>query len=389
MQKPKLEVADVVREHGKGYLASRFVPSDHKRVLLDLTACRTAAKGGHVERCDECGHQSIAYNSCRNRHCPKCQGSAQKDWLADREKDLLPVEYFHVIFTVPSEITGIAFQNKKIVYTILFRAAWETLRQIASDPKHLGAEIGAVTVLHTWGQNLQLHPHLHCVIPGGGLSKDGTRWVSCRRGFFLPVKVLARLFRGKFLHQLNEAYDAGTFSFHGGIEHLKEKEAFRAHVAPLYEKDWYVYSKRPFSGPDNVLRYLSRYTHRVAISNHRLVGMNDGTVSFRWKDYTKGSRHRIQSLKAVEFLRRFLMHVLPKGYVRIRHFGFMANAFRKEKLALCRRLLDFIAHEIADHTSENDENPNLCPHCRRGIMTRVGLLMPVLFPKNVFLYDTS
>ncbi len=326
-----LEVADVIRTYREDFENARSgrLTSVEKRVLDDITACRTAAMGGHVDRCDRCGHLEISYNSCRNRHCPKCLASAPTKWLSDRESDLLPVDYFHVVFTIPREIATIALQNKRIVYNILFRSASETLRQVAADPKHLGAEIGFLAVLHTWGQNLEHHPHVHCVIPGGGISPDRTEWLRCRQNFFLSVKVLSRLFRGKFLHYLLEAFKKGKLEFHGQLLDLRSDKAFRAHLAPLYTKEWFVFSKAPFGGPAQVLKYLARYTHRVAISNRRLVSMNNGNVSFLWKDYANGCRRRVMTLTAVEFIRRFLTHILPKGFMRIRHYGFLANRYRR------------------------------------------------------------
>jgi hypothetical protein len=314
-----------------------------RRVMGAIEACRTAALGGHVRRCADCCHTEIAYNSCRNRHCPKCQGAARAAWVAARRTDLLPVPYFHVVFTLPAAIGAIAFQNKAVVYAILFRAAAETLRIIAADPRHLGAEIGGVVVLHSWGQAMQHHPHVHCIVPGGGLSPDGARWIACPPGFFLSVKVLAKLFRRLFLERLAHAFDAGALHFFGEFAPLASAERFAVHCGMLRGIDWVVYAKRPFGGPDQVLAYLGRYTHRVAIANSRLVGMADGTVSFRWKDYRHEGRQKVMTLDAGEFmrrfLRRFLLHVLPPGFHRIRHFGFLANGHRAARLDQCRRLL--------------------------------------------------
>ena len=385
-----------MREHGQAFFAAHRPCSTQRRIFNDLLSCRTAAKGGHVERCDECGHKNIAYNSCRNRHCPKCQGAAQQKWLADREEELLPVEYFHVIFSVPDEIARIALQNKKTVYAILFRAVWETLRQIANDPKHLGAEIGALAILHTWGQNLQHHPHIHCVIPGGGIAKGKSRWVQCRPGFFLPVKVLSRLFRGKFLHHMKEAFEKGKLVFSGEIEQLNDPTAFRSFLSPLFDKDWFVYCRPPFAGSAHVLRYLARYTHRVAISNHRLVDMKDGNVSFVWKDYANSCRRRTLTLTATEFLRRFLLHTLPSGFVRIRHFGFLANPFRVKKLALCRRLLADLGKTTEnpqEDRTDNNSQDSRCSKCKQGTMITVfsfGPGHPVFAgPSRVPINDTS
>jgi Putative transposase/Transposase zinc-binding domain len=348
-----LEVAEVFRRHGAAYRQAHagHLSQCQRRVMAAIEACRTAALGGHVEQCDDCGQVRIAYNSCRNRHCPKCQGLARAEWLADRQAELLPVPYFHVVFTVPAPIAEIAFQNKTVVYGILFKAAAETLRLIAADPKHLGAALGLVAVLHTWGQNLHHHPHLHCVVPGGGPSADGTRWIGCRPGFFLPVKVLARLYRRLFLTALQAAFDQRRLQFHADLADWAAPEAFAACLRPLRATPWVVFAKRPFGGPEQVLDYLGRYTHRVAIANSRLVALDDNHVAFSWKDYRQNSATKIMKLKPDEFIRRFLLHTLPDGFHRIRHFGFMANRHRAAKLALCRELLD---HE---RTAPNDGQP--------------------------------
>jgi len=304
-----------------------------------IELCRTAELGGHVESCRSCGAIHVAYNSCRNRHCPKCQGKVCRDWLAARQGELLPVPYFHVVFTLPADIAAIAFQNKTAVYTILFKAAAETLRTIAADPRHLGAEIGLIAVLHSWGQNLHYHPHLHCIVPGGGISLDGRRWVACRSGFFLPVRVLSRLFRRRFLEELRAAFDARNLTFFGDLAGLAEPAAFTRLLAEVRRLDWVVYAKPPFGGPEQVLAYLGRYTHRVAIANSRLIGMADGKVSFRWRDYRHRGKTKVMTLDAHEFIRRFLLHTLPDGFHRIRHYGFLANGYRAARLDLCRRLL--------------------------------------------------
>jgi hypothetical protein len=304
-----------------------------------LTACRTAALGGHVEACDDCGHQRISYNSCRNRHCPKCQSLTRAQWIEDRKSELLDCPYFHIVFTLPEEVAAIAYQNKAMLYNLLFAATANTLRTIAADPKHLGAEIGFFAVLHTWGQSLVHHPHLHCVVPGGGLSADGERWIACRPGFFLPVRVLSRFFRRRFLELLEQAFDRGELQFFSALEELREREAFRRYLDPLRKKEWIVYAKAPFAGPAQVLDYVGRYTHRVAISNNRLLDIEDGQVTFRWKDYRDGDAQKTMTLTAEEFIRRFLLHVLPPGLQRIRYYGFLGNRYRKEKLEQCRRLL--------------------------------------------------
>jgi hypothetical protein len=377
-----LEVADIFR-HGTAY---RDIHAGHlslaqRRVMGAIEACRSATLGGHVEQCDGCGQIRIAYNSCRDRHCPKCQGLARAEWLADRQADLLPVEYFHVVFTVPAAIAAIAFQNKALVYAILFKAAAETLRIIAADPKHLGAEIGLVAVLHTGGQNLHHHPHVHCVVPGGGPSADQTRWIACRPGFFLPVKVLSRLYRRLFLTRLQAAFDAGQLRFFGDLAHLDKPAMFTACLRPLRASPWVVYAKRPFGGPEQVLDYLARYTHRVAIANSRLVALADGRVSFLWKDYRHHDRPKVMTLDAGEFIRRFLLHVLPDGFHRIRHYGYLANGHRLAKLARCRRLLALPEPaqpvRAADYRERYQQltgrSLDLCPCCG-GRMIEIGII---------------
>ena len=386
-----LEVADVFRRHGPEWRAAEAGHLDRMqcRVMGAIEACRTAVLGGHVRRCGDCGHAEIAYNSCRNRHCPKCQGGARAAWVAARRAELLPVPYFHVVFTLPAPVGAIAFQNKAAVYAILFRAAAETLRVIAADPRHLGAEIGGVAVLHSWGQAMQHHPHVHCIVPGGGLSPDGARWVACPPDFFLSVKVLGRLFRRLFLERLAHAFKAGALRFFGELASLADADAFAAHAAMLRRVDWVVYAKRPFGGPEQVLAYLGRYTHRVAIANSRLVGMADGKVSFRWKDYRREGRTKVMTLDAGEFMRRFLLHVLPPGFHRIRHFGFMANRHRAARLAQCRRLLAQQADErVVDppRPPANDRPPtschgrDTCPCC--GGVLRIVSALPRAPPNS-------
>jgi Putative transposase/Transposase zinc-binding domain len=389
MTQHRLEVADVIRSCGPTFL-DQFgdsLSSEQRRVLDDLARCRTAALGGHVEVCDQCGHQRIAYNSCRNRHCPKCQGTAAAQWLDARASELLPVEYFHVVFTLPEVIGPIALQNPRVVYGILFHAAAETLSQIAADPKHLGAEIGILAVLHTWGQNLQHHPHVHCVVPGGGLSPDGSSWLSCRPGFFLPVRILSRVFRGKFLAMLRNAFDRGRLSFHGRLSGLAEPCKFQHQLTASARTDWIVYAKLPFGGPGQVLKYLARYTHRVAITNRRMVASEDGKVRFRWKDYAHGGREKTMTLDASEFLRRFLLHVLPSGFVRIRHYGFLSNRLRHEKVSVCRALLSSDSASECPPTCPPLEpvvidtelaTTAVCPQCGKGRMVVVEELPPTL-----------
>ncbi len=371
MARPTLEIADIFRAHGAAW---RIANAGHLslgqlKVMSAIERCRTAALGGHVAACQGCGHTVIAYNSCRNRHCPKCQGAAATAWLAARQAELLPVAYYHVVFTLPAPIADIAYQNKAVVYDILFKAAAETLLRIAADPKHLGARIGLTAVLHTWGSALTHHPHIHCVVPGGGISRDGERWISCRPGFFLPVRVLSRLFRRLFLEKLVAAHEAGRLRFFGDLRHLADSQAFARHLSPLRKIEWVVYAKRPFAAPEAVLAYLSRYTHRVAISNSRLISLDDRNVTFKWKDYRAQGRERYKTmaLPIPEFIRRFLIHVLPQGFHRIRHYGLFANGGRTENLARARELLGMPTPEADDtQTAEDTEPPVLaqpCPHC--------------------------
>ena len=341
MNRPTLEVADIIRAQGERFIERSWswLTWAQIKVLHAIERCRTTALGGHRDRCVRCGHRAISYNSCRNRHCPKCQTSARDRWLSERTKELLPVRYCHVVFTLPHQLAPLAYQNKRILYHLLFRASAATLLEVAADPRHLGAEIGFLSVLHTWGQNLLHHPHVHCVIPAGGLSADHARWVQPRYPFFLPVKVLSRVFRGKFVAGLRWAFKQGKLGFYGDHKALRDPKLFRALVRSLFRQDWVVYAKPPFGGPEHVLHYLARYTHRVAISNHRLIAFQDGEVTFCWKDYTHGSKKRKMTLTADEFLRRFLLHVLPRGFVRIRFSGFLANRRREKLLLLVQRLL--------------------------------------------------
>jgi hypothetical protein len=380
-------VADVFRRHGEQFLEA-FGDSTsvaQKRVLQALSACRTSALGGHVDGCDACGHLAVSYNSCRNRHCPKCLVSASAKWLDARSAELLPVPYYHVVFTLPASLGPLALQNKKVVYEVLFEAASQTLLKIAADPKHLGAQPGFLAILHTWGQNLLHHPHVHCVVPGGGIAPDRKRWIGCLDGFFLPVRVLSPVFRGKFLDLLGRSFDANELAFHGDLAHLADLEAFQALLRSTRKKPWVVYAKPPFGGPEQVLKYLARYTHRVAIANSRLLSLDEGKVTFRWKDYADGNTKRRMTLDATEFIRRFLLHVLPKGYVRIRHYGFLANRARQRNLELCRRLLRTSAQAEATQeappplkTSDSpmEESLPVCPACRKGRMVRLRELEP-------------
>jgi len=389
-----LELADIFRQAGPHYRedhAGTLSRGQH-RVMSAIERCRTAALGGHVEQCDACGHLRISFNSCRNRHCPKCQALVRAQWLDERHADLLPVEYFHVVFTLPEEIAAIAYQNKAVVYGILFHATAETLRTIAADPKHLGAEIGFIAILHTWGQNLLHHPHLHCVVPGGGLSVDDERWVSCRPGFFLPVRVLSRLFRRLFLAQLQAAFDAGELRFFKALEPLRAPRTFVRYLAPVRQAEWVVYAKPPFGGPENVLEYLGRYTHRVAIANNRLTDFADGKVCFRWKDYRHESRQKVMSLDEQEFIRRFLLHVLPDGFQRIRHYGLLANRHRAVKLTRCRQLLVEPAPVLEKPDTPLDYRDRYqlltgkslrdCPKCGCGHMRCIETFLPGTLPRG-------
>jgi len=368
MNRPPFEVADIIRQYGNRFIAKNrsWLTWLHLRVLYAIEFCRTATLGGHLDRCSRCGHEAISYNSCRNRHCPKCQTNARDQWLDERSKELLPVSYAHVVFTIPHELSWLVLQNKKVVYDLLFRASAATLLEVAADPKHLGAELGFLSVLHTWGQTLQHHPHIHCVIPAGGLSLDHQRWIRPRYPFLLPVKVLSRIFRGKFVSGLKRAFRQGKLVFLGSLKPLATEKAFLAFLRPLFRQDWVVYAKRPFGGPVHVLHYLARYTHRVAISNHRLLSVADGNVSFRWKDYAHGSKQRKMTVTAEELLRRFLLHVLPRRFVRIRFSGFLANRCRKQLLPLCQQLLEGSPQPPAETPARCETKPVtawLCPHC--------------------------
>jgi hypothetical protein len=341
MNQPPFEVADIIRQYGKAFIENNrsWLTYQHLRVLDAIEHCRTAALGGHIDGCSRCGYRAdISYNSCGSRHCPKCLTHARDLWLAERGKECLPVGYFHVVFTLPHELSWLALHNKKTVYSLLFRAAADTLLEVTADPQWLGAEVGFLSVLHSWGQNLQFHPHLHCILPSGGLSADHHRWVHPRHAF-LPAKVLSKVFRGKFTEALKKALRRGELQFPGTLQAIRTDQAFRAFLRPLFRKNWVVYAKPPFRGPEHLLQYLARYTHRVAISNHRILGVADGRVTFRWKDYAHGGKQRKMTLSANEFLRRFLLHVLPKGFIRIRFFGFLAPRQRGALLPLCRRLL--------------------------------------------------
>lgn len=378
MNSPRFEVAEVFRRYHDAYLATHGASLEQRRVLADLMACRTATLGGHLLRCGDCGHEQIAYNSCRNRHCGKCQASKQAAWLEAQCAKLLKVPYYHVVFTLPQALGPLALQNKRLLYGLLFRAASETLLTIAQDETHLGAKIGFTAVLHTWGQTLLHHPHLHCVVPAGGLSADEQHWIAAREQFFLPVRVLSRLFRGKYLAYLRQAHQDGRLVLAGRLQDLAEPRAWRAFLAPIAQLNWVVYAKAPFGSAEQVLKYLAGYTHRVALSNRRLLSIEEGQVAFRYKDYKRGQRERVMRLEAVEFMRRFLLHVLPKGFVRIRHYGLLSNRCRRDKLPLCRRLLGAAVEPEADAEPVNALAPpsTVCPACQKGQMLIMEKLPP-------------
>jgi len=372
MSRPPLEVADLVRAAGEAFIerSRPWIRWKHVKVLLAIARCRTAALGGHIDECTRCGYRAISYNSCRNRHCPKCQAGARERWIAARQKELLPTRYLHVVFTLPGRLAPLVLQNKKILYDLLFRISAETLLEVARDPRHLGAEIGFFSVLHTWNQKLSIHPHVHCVVPAGGLSPDHTRWIRSQDNYFLPKKVLCKVFRGKFVDALKQAFQNGQLNFHGDLKLLAKPKIFAAWLRPLYRQSWVVYLKRPFGGPHYVLRYLGRYTHRVAISNHRLVSFTDGQVTFRWRDSAHHNEPRLLTLSLDEFLRRFLLHILPQGFVRIRHFGFLANRKRARTLPLCFHVLGATS---PPSTRSEPANPSsgdtwLCPKCGGPMM---------------------
>ena len=361
-------MADIIRATGDLFIEQNrhWLCWKHVKVLRAIERCRTAALGGHLDECTRCGYRAISFNSCRNRHCPKCQTAARDRWIAARQKELLPTPYLHVVFTLPGRLSPLVLQNKKIIYDLLFRTSAETLLEVARNPEHLGAEIGFFSVLHTWSQKLTAHPHVHCVVPAGGLSPDHTRWIRSRDNYFLPKEVLAELFRGKFVDALKDAFQNGQLRFHGDLKLLAQPEIFAAWLRPLHRQDWVVYLKRPFGGPAYVVQYLGRYTHRVAISNHRLVSFKDGQVTFRWRDSAHHNEQKLMTLSVDEFLRRFLLHILPKGFVRIRNFGFLANRRRSTLLPLCFQLLGTTPQPPAEeHSSSTEDAAELyrCPHC--------------------------
>jgi Putative transposase/Transposase zinc-binding domain len=381
-ERHRLEVADVFRQYGEAYLEQYGASGQQRRVVRDIQVCRTAALGGHITQCDQCGHQTIVYNSCRNRHCPKCQGAARARWLDARASELLPVPYFHVVFTVPEVLGPLALPNQRVMYNVLFQAVADTLLEVAANPQRLGARLGVLAVLHTWGQNLLHHPHVHCVVPGGGPAVDGSAWVACREGFFLPVRVLSRVYRGKFIAVLKRAHEREQLRFPGHLRPLAERVVLEQLIDQAVQKEWVVYAKPPCGGPAQVLKYLARYTHRVAISNGRLLSLEDGKVTFQWKDYAHGNRQSTMTLQAAEFIRRFLLHVLPSGFVRIRYYGFLANRFRAANLARCRELLRH-RPRVEEPTPQPRETADVprpekagarCPLCHQGSMHVVEVL---------------
>jgi len=378
-----VEVADIFRQHGFDYNESHKMPRNQRRAMGAVMACRTAKLGGHVDECDSCGHQKISYNSCRNRHCPKCQFLRKEKWIESRSEDLLPIQYFHVVFTIPSELKPLVLRNPKLMYNILFRSVSETLMELGRD--RLGARIGFISILHTWGQNLMDHPHVHCVVTGGGLSYDKPLWVSCRKGFFIPVRVMSALLRGKFLAYLGESYNSEEIELSGSTSHLSEPHVFKLFLRKLYYKKWVVYCKPPFNGVDGVLQYLSRYTHRIAISNERILKVENGRVTFLWRDYADGDKKKVMTLDAEEFIRRFLLHVLPDRYVKIRHFGLLANRKRKHHIALAHQLLGSVKTEVKKDVPKTWQELMLevsgvdvtkCPACQKGRMVSIGMLYP-------------
>ena len=385
MSSRRPEVADIIRTFEPAYREAYSVSFAQERVLCQLPLCRTASLGGHMLRCDSCGHEEISYNSCRNRHCPKCRAAARAEWLEARESEILDVPYFHVVFTLPGELGAIALQNKRLCYSLLFRASAETLRTIAADPKHLGAQIGFLAVLHTWTQTLLHHPHVHCVVPGGGISPDEDSWIACREGFFLPVRVLSRLFRRLYVKGLERAWRQGDLEFHGRLKHLRDPAEWARTMAKVRRKEWVVHAKPPFGGPVQVLKYLARYTHRVAISNSRILGVDGDRVRFSWKDRSDSNRSRVVTVTGVEFVRRFLLHVFPKGFVSIRYFGFLSNRSRAEKISIARQLLEAESSRDEPDTPRQahrpDETPidqRPCPKCDTGHMTIIAEIEPLL-----------
>jgi len=383
-----IDLQGIFKRYGNEYRKKHNLPIKVLKAMRAIEKCRTAEMGGHVDECDECGHLRISYDSCRNRHCPKCQTFAKEKWIEARKKELLPIGYFHVVFTIPQELNYITLANQREMYAILFKAASETLHELGKDKKYLGALLGFISVLHTWGQNLMNHPHIHCIVPSGGLSLDGTRWINSKKKFFIPVKVLSRVFRGKFLFYFKKAYDSNLLKCTSGIEELLSRNVFQALKNKLYEKEWIVFCKAPFKSPGHVLEYLGRYTHRVCISNNRILSAEDGEVKFKWRDYRDKNKEKVMMLSADEFIRRFIMHILPPGFIKIRHFGFLSNKNKSTKLKICKRLTFAMQNKVEDvykklTTSEiliklAGKDINVCPCCKKGKM----VIRQTLTPKN-------
>jgi hypothetical protein len=379
-----IEIQDIFNQHGDEYRRNHQLPLHILKTMIDIEACRTAEIGGHVDECDECGHVRVSYNSCRNRHCPKCQTLTKERWLEKRKEDLLPVGYFHVVFTIPQELNYITLTNQKEMYSILFKSVSETLLELSSDIKYLGAEIGFMSILHTWGQNLMNHPHIHCIVPSGGLTLDGNRWINSKKDFFIPVKVLSRKFRGKFLFYLKKAYYSNNLKYTNGVEELTEKHIFQRLIDNLYKKEWIVYCRPPFGSAEYVLEYLGRYTHRVAISNHRIVNLENGYVTFKWRDYKEHNKEKFMTLTVDEFIRRFFMHVLPRKFVKIRHYGILSNRNRLTKLKKCKELIGVVQSkgENSDVKLSAAElllkltgiDINICSCCGKGKMVTKKML---------------
>lgn len=367
------EIADIFNEYGQDYIEKYSLFPEQLKVISAITSCRTSKLGGHVDVCEDCGHLRISYNSCRNRHCPKCQGLLKEKWIEDRKKDLLPIQYYHIVFTMPNNLNDLVLRNKKEMYSLLFKASSETLKELAADPKYLGANIGFISILHTWGQNLMDHPHIHCIVTGGGLSLKNKEWLSAKKNFFLPVKVISSLFRGKFMDYLKQKYDNNKLFFPGKIKHLQNKSNFRKLVDTLYAKDWVVFSKPSFANPEAVIEYLGRYTNKVAISNHRIIKMEDGKVTFRYKDYSDDGKKKFMTLDVFEFIRRFLLHVLPKRFVKIRYYGILCHRYRKRNLLFCRYLLNVYVNDVDNLSSKESwqdmlfrltgKDLSICPEC--------------------------
>ena len=375
------EIADVFREYGQAYRKENGLPYRFHKVMNAIEDCRTAKLGGHKDKCDTCGHIKISYNSCRNRHCPKCQGAAREKWLLDRKKDLLPIGYFHAVLTIPDELNPLVLQNQKQLYSLLFKTGSATLMELCKDSKYLEAEPGLISILHTWGQNLMFHPHLHFIITGGGLSLDGEKWISSRDDFFLPVKVISSLLKKKFLGELKKLYLKGKLSMHGSIKHLKARGYFESFLSSLYRINWYSYCKPPFNNIGQVLEYVGRYTHRVAISNNRIVKVEDGKVTFRWRDYHDKNKTKLMTLDAAEFIRRFLVHVLPDRFVKIRYYGLLSNRKRRKNVQKCSELLEVLTGDTSvQHSNEDQEKHPLdhtkCPHCKKGVMITKETILP-------------